>query len=709
MMQQSRGPAQQGRGPARQNRGPAQQGRGPAQQNRGPAQQGRGPAQQDGKTPASKSAAHAPYNFVPFSNLVLACDADDALPGHDRIDPALKTGEIHLTMRAGTPVFVSDGNADQNDQHFFRTPGGRYALPGSTVRGMVRANMQILGFGAMRPGTEFENRRFFFRRVGDSRDSVTRSLKDDYSGRLDVQTMKKPGGGTSSIPKRVRAGYLCYQRNEKAGGEGEYQIIPAEKYYRVSRRHLERAGLDTYYAATVPVDFRPAMGDAVSEIYRAGQSGADGLRKGVLLCPGVSPKEADHKKRTSVPSHRYVFPALEACDADAAIPVSAEDALAYRVDWETRKNDLEGGGPRVNGRQVPYDPAFWALPEKGAPAKPVFYLETDGHIYFGMSLFLRIGYAHTLAEGLPEQHTAAAKSGAPRDLVEAILGWAEPRDSRRSRVFFGDLAAQGSPQEMPPVKVVLGQPRPSWFAGYIVDGKAYHQDGFRLRGQKRYWLLDKAYPAFTGKENVDSTLRPLPVGTTFCGVIRYKNLRPHELGLLLWALRLEEDCWQSVGMGRPYGYGRMRLTIDSLLEYTPQELYAALDAAPQQADADKVEKYIRCYDAFAAQALDIKSKKPKDAPSIRSRSEIADFFFLCSKVWTGQGGKIPDPVRYMSLDLKEYQNLEEILPGTREFRVEEKERKKAAGSQPGAEKDPWATLMAQQAARYGSRDGRKRK
>ena len=89
---------------------------------------------------AEHSMVHAPYNFVPFSKVLLRYPSPEELPRHDCLDPALKSGEIHVTMTADTPVFVSDGN--KNDPHFFRTPGGAYALPGSTIRGMVRENMQ---------------------------------------------------------------------------------------------------------------------------------------------------------------------------------------------------------------------------------------------------------------------------------------------------------------------------------------------------------------------------------------------------------------------------------------------------------------------------------------------------------------------------------------------------------------------------------------
>lgn len=69
---------------------------------------------------------HAPYNFVPFSEKILFRYAGmEELPPHDRIDPALHTGEIHVTLRAETPVFVSDGD---EEPHFsgVRTANTRF-------------------------------------------------------------------------------------------------------------------------------------------------------------------------------------------------------------------------------------------------------------------------------------------------------------------------------------------------------------------------------------------------------------------------------------------------------------------------------------------------------------------------------------------------------------------------------------------------------
>ena len=73
---------------------------------------------------AADKKVRAPYNFIPLSEkILLPYHSMEELPPHDRIDPELKTGEIHVTMEAETPVFVGDGSRDE--PHFFRGGPGR--------------------------------------------------------------------------------------------------------------------------------------------------------------------------------------------------------------------------------------------------------------------------------------------------------------------------------------------------------------------------------------------------------------------------------------------------------------------------------------------------------------------------------------------------------------------------------------------------------
>lgn len=597
----------------------------------------------------AENTVHAPYNFVPFSNKVLIrYESPSELPRHDRIDPALKSGEIQVELRAETPVFVSDG---QPDPHFSRGPDGTCQIPGSTVRGLVRENMQILGFGLVRPGEDLDNVRIYFREVAAARGSTGGALKEYYHGALDVMS-----GKTFSNPRNVQGGYL-YREG------GTYYIRPVRgEVLRVSRSHPGVGQFGTGDARTVPVSYQADNG-AVKTLAPAGRPG---MAQGELLFTGrpVSKKG----------NHLYLFP--QADEAAAPMEVPEEDVLSYQMDLEHRRNSLKAY----------YDVDFWALPKEGE-AKTVFYIRYEGHTYFGRARFLRIGYRYALAHGLPEHHREELDAGEPvLDYPSAVLGFARGETAYRSRVSFGDFRLEGKAKELPPVKTVLGEPKPSYYPGYVEEGRHYNEDDFRLRGYKQYWLKEaEGIPA--RKQNVASTLRPLDRGSLFRGVIRYKNLTEDELGLLLWSIRLDEGCFQTLGMGKPYGYGRMKVTITALRELEPEMLYtpAGLCGGLRRCGPDGVERYINAYDAYAADALRV--KKPKKRPSLRSRNEIQDFFFLKRTI------RPAEEVSYMELDTyKQVCSPLETVQTAREQAEREPEQ--------AAPEDPYAALLAKYGRKF---------
>lgn len=104
-------------------------------------------------------------SFVPICETVIRRYPDvRTLPSHGIMDPKLCHGEIRLTLTAKTPVMVSGGSYvweqhPNNDDKtkvalFSRDSRGQYRIPGASLRGLIRQNMQILGLGVIRVGRE---------------------------------------------------------------------------------------------------------------------------------------------------------------------------------------------------------------------------------------------------------------------------------------------------------------------------------------------------------------------------------------------------------------------------------------------------------------------------------------------------------------------------------------------------------------------------
>lgn len=535
---------------------------------------------------SASGQAYAPYNFVPFNDRVL--DYEPELPKHDTLQKDFKTGEIHVTLRADTPIFISDGNKD-----FVRGANDTYMIPGSTIRGMLRENMQILGYGMVKQGEDLEDYQIYYRElagIGETR----KALRKYYNEHLSVKTYSLPAKGPNqrpsrySVPENVSGGYLV-----KKGKE--YFVYPTkEHYFKVSTSHADVQQFKRRDACDIEVDYKAEDGE-VLRIFPRDKGGSD-AKPGVLHCTGP----------IKTKNHLYLFPEIDR-DEKNCIRVSDEDRLSFEADYESRKTRLKD--------------SFWKLPEEDGLEKPVFYAKVGGHLYFGTPLFLRIGYRHSICDGLPKY--AQSKR---QDYPHALLGFAADQTnpkSYRSRISAGDFAVDGRIRNAEKAITVLGEPKPSYYMNYVEKGQNYENPDFRLRGYKQYWLREKPQlnPPPQGNENVASTLRLLPKDTAFRGVIRFKNLTEQELGLLLWSLRLEDGCYQTLGMGKPCGYGRMKLTIDKVRELNTDKLYS--DAAGTDAWADttgRINDYISAYDAFAAEKLGLNS--------IRDEARIQDFFYL---------------------------------------------------------------------------------
>ena len=585
---------------------------------------------------------HAPYNFIEFPRQILEDRADNV--DHSCLDASRRTGEIKITLTAETPVFVSDGNKD--DPHFFRAPGGNYALPGSTVRGMVRENMQILSFAPVRAGEDFEDFQIYFRQMAGKNNDITGGLKSYYHQALGVKPPRNKQD--KATPEKVKSGWIRCEN-------GVYFIYPTrEPYLRVSRKHPDVQQFQNQFpsmeykkrqkaedrannARTVDIAYIDDGKGKVKDIYPR-SAARPNMKRGALLYTG--------KPVGRVPNGLYIFP--EADYSAEREMLSKEDELSYREDWENRRNNLNAY----------YDPDFWKLPEEGQ-TKPVFYIRFEGHTYCGMSLFLRIGYRYPLSKGLPCEWDDSVM-----DYPHAILGYASRERSLRSCVSFSDCTICGNAQEMAPVSMILASPKPSYYAGYVnpVGNKANHysNDKFELRGFKQYWLKQEAVkPQCNGnKDSVIPKIRPLPKNTNFTGTVRFKNLTPAELGLLLWSLRLEEECYQTIGIGKPYGYGRMKLSIDSLTEYSIDNLYSGNLCAPAgvtltgNACSEKVEKYIQQYDQKAAEDLQTTNRSLKDF------GRIQDFFFM---------RRLHHEINASYMKLAQYQKVEQPMPTVQEL------------------------------------------
>ncbi|MCA9525270.1 MAG: hypothetical protein KC549_03105, partial [Myxococcales bacterium] len=113
----------------------------------------------------------------------------------------------------------------------------------------------------------------------------------------------------------------------------------------------------------------------------------------------------------------------------------------------------------------------------------------------------------------------------------------------------------------------------------------YMDRKLKARGWKRYLVQPRANrrPLMpdTARDEHKSRFAPLPAGTRFVARVRVHNLRPMELGALIWALDFggHAGAMHQIGRGRPLGFGAvtLRRTAEALRTVVGGEAVAAAD------------------------------------------------------------------------------------------------------------------------------------
>lgn len=598
----------------------------------------------------------APYNFIGLSKKVNHVEKEN-LQAHNVISTELKSGRIQYEIEAVTPVFVSAGkNQKDRTERFYQNCYGEKVIPGSTIRGLVRSNVQILSSSSVRD--DIQNAILMYRDVAGRREKNSR--KDVYDTLLGSGFLEIPGKDGEkiriSVLKNVKAGYI---RNEG----GAYTIIPTVvdtidrergkmNYYVVSERKiiedkfrgfefLKRIELQhrdapfysemrkngIHYKGTKNKNYRPYArkigyylrgSHQVTGITEPGTGKEAGLQSGYLLSSGPM----NEKKAI------YVIPEIN--EKGEKIKIPQEDIDSYRRDYEGKKNQIET-----------IDKKFFLLPEDGE-TKPVFYIYIEGKIYFGFTPRLRLFYEKDIYAGIPEEQMEEKV-----DYCQSLFGYAREKESYKSRLSFMDAKLEtGSGKELNEVSLILGGPKPTSYLDYLkgMGGRpATYNDLFELRGVKQYWLRERTERSETGtNDKVATYFRPYSEGTIFKGEIHFHNLTEEELGMILWGLLLEENSQQNIGKGKPYGYGRVKIRLTALETLAQESLYSDSEFClnPYEPRTDKKDQYINLAKEEVIRFL---------GKDIQDEKRLREFFLM------KDASKIPDGRRTRYMKLNEYQ------------------------------------------------------
>jgi CRISPR-associated protein (TIGR03986 family) len=466
------------------------------------------------------SMISAPYRFVPLSKLVLLPDWADQV-SHDQPFADGLCGDLTLRLTTHTPLCVG-GRQDKSSErepgkvYFFRTPDDQVAIPGTSVKGMLRNVLEIASFGR-------------FKQVEDQRLGVR-----DLQQKFYKDAIAKP-----------RAGWLTLT-------DGQWQIQPC-RYSRLAEadliEHCKVAKHIWKDRKTAPLRYG-VIGICPQVTFDdegKGKPNPQGRLKGRIVVTG---------QPSAAKTDEFIFHDSD----DPLLPVSSVVMAGFsqihegRSEWSFWKEALTEGHLKTG--------------------IPVFFHMDGGAVRsLGLAKMYKLPYTHSLHDAIRHTHEEHLAERAP-DLPDLLFGTLgnDSQGGLRGRVNIGlaSLATEGPVTTAWQKPCVLNGPKPTFYPAYVrQDGKGSFRQLMEkhaeLAGWKRYPVknMEISEPGDKSGPSVQVRLETVPSGTVFECTLRFHNLRRVELGALVWALDFGNPSKyrHALGMGKPFGLGQVELSV----------------------------------------------------------------------------------------------------------------------------------------------------
>jgi CRISPR-associated protein (TIGR03986 family) len=526
------------------------------------------------------SIIKAPYNFVPFNKTTViphwANEINHDLPFQDGL-----SGEIEITLTAESPIFIKDGMGQEEAKTYrdddgkqvkhygfsFSERHGSYFIPSTSVKGMVRNVLEILTFGKM--DEKVNDHKYALR-------DLSSKMKEIY-----LKPFK---------PDKIFCGWLIKK-------EDSYIIIDCDLPGRISHKELDETLETEFVKFTTKVDnfstqnksnksaqkkyallgdrdqlysFTRILNNDPRDMYAFDSLGA---KKGRLVFTGQPGVRKNINGKWTGHHLEFIF-------------FEDGNKIERKVDSKVIDNFLFAYYEHDKTKWSPDWKVWRQKLQNGQPVPVFFQKDGDEIIHLGLSYLYKLPYKYSVRDSIREHQKAGGL-----DMSEAIFGHVQKNDALKGRVTFDHAFATAAAEEDESKQEVLAAPKASYYPNYI---RQELRNGSIIRGGTYQTFMDrraeiagwKRYPirsnvsSNAGTDNVKTRFIPLKTGAQFKCTIHYHNLRPIELGALLSALTFHgsTDTYHSIGMAKPLGYGKIKLSIDEAENIQIEKLMGEFEA-----------------------------------------------------------------------------------------------------------------------------------
>lgn len=535
----------------------------------------------DNKNQPALRNGTAPFNFIPQDRIARGFKPAEGVSSTETI-----SGSIRCTLKALTPLLVAgpqQRSVDENIRSFFRI-NGVPTIPASSLKGLIRSTLETLSLSYLFPvskktipyrdiGSDTTNKTYiskFVQSEGQRYRPLAKSGFLEFRGaevwlypcewaRLPHELINDFFGGQSPLFSQLSLA----ARGQKGSLPAAKKLTAKEKLKEWTRMH---GGAEVGFDLD-PRQWHKASGSGnmehfynkVSRLY----PGA-GQERGYVFFTG----HMDKKKKD------YLF-----------FDVSEQGILLSPSVYEEFRDQMSRA-----------QKDYWEELEKNYNKRiPIFYL-VDDHgdpFHLGLAQLFRVRSKTSPYDLLEKQR---ADRDQESDFCQCLFGFCGQNESLKGRVSFSaGKFSLGSTSPEVYRQVVAGQPSPSCSPLYLVQPdtvcrresgwkvtnivETYNSDKVVLRGKKQYWHRNpEVPPPPNDNPKVQATYEPLKAGVEFTFTVDFDRLSPAELGGLVEALSFPEGHAHKLGLGKPFGFGSVRIEIDGIEAWRGPDRYGDLAA-----------------------------------------------------------------------------------------------------------------------------------
>jgi CRISPR-associated protein (TIGR03986 family) len=484
----------------------------------------------------------APFNFVPLPNV------GPFIPGWgDQVSQDYPfehgvSGKITLDIETMTDIFVRDSKSDS----LFHNVNGKYFIPGSSIKGMLRSTLEIVTFGKL-DSTRFNDSNFSYRNLGDHYYTNV-LIKDIHAGWLYLHDDKYyiyvcSNNAIDVVNDRIKAAEI-----DSIIGKNKFNnFIHTESNFRDDANRNAKKKYEMLFNES------PKEIEQRTNFFYQIKSGKHKNKYLVMTGQPGARKTSQRTGKLIGKNKEFVFPSIP--------PIDDKGKVAFKEgkNWIELTQKEVSTFLTINKNSANYVD-FWEKVLKRGGAVPIFYkiIKENGNEvhYLGLSYMFKYPAKQTISKAIDDRWKTKE-----HDMADLIFGYTDNEDSLKGRVHVGHAFAKNIIKSDKSKDYALSSPKPSFYPLYLKDGKNWNSnEGVRILGRKRY--PTRQHIEFQNVSGISremiSKIQPLKKGTTFQAEIIFHNLLPEELGAILYTI--ESLDYHQLGGLKPYGYGKVTIT-----------------------------------------------------------------------------------------------------------------------------------------------------